>query len=250
MSPGDLKSEYDAKGDFYFERTKRDRSSDTDVLSFLSLLGDVSGKDILDLGCGDGFLSRMLHERGAVVTGVDISTNLLGHARRLSEGLPITFLLEDAQGLPSLPDASFDAVVCCMALMDIHDLPSAARAISRVLRDDGEFLFAMLHPCFETPFNATNPPEETDAKGNFVAKRVNGYNVEGKWYSDGAGIRGTLGSIHRKLSTYVNELSAAGLLIKEMFEPMIPPGDYDDFAQQYQSNVPTFLEARCVKHRR
>jgi hypothetical protein len=135
-----------------------------------------------------------------------------------------------------------------MALMDIADAPATFRTVYRILRNQGEFLFSILHPCFETPFNAKNPPAEQDAEGNFVAKRITRYHEEGKWFSDGTGMRGTLGSIHRMLSTYVNALIQSGFRIEEMVEPLLPAGEYTTFEEQQMSTVPTFLVVRTSKN--
>lgn len=90
--------------------------------------------------------------------------------------------------------------------MVLPGLEETYGAVRRILRDDGTFVFSIVHPCFETSFNAANPAFITDENGNFVAKGVTRYGEEGKWFSDGDGMYGTLGSFHRKLSTYVEHL--------------------------------------------
>ena len=52
--------------------------------------------------------------------------------------------------MPDVPAASFDLVVCNMALMDIKDYAAAIREAARVLKPGGEFVFSILHPCFIT----------------------------------------------------------------------------------------------------
>lgn len=120
-------SDYDDAGDFYYNLLKKLLSSpdfffheNVDVM--LHMLGDVAGLQVCDLACGEGFLSRALAARGAHVTGIDLSANLLSHARRQSPRSEITYIRDDAQTLASIADTSFDAVICNMALMDIPDL--------------------------------------------------------------------------------------------------------------------------------
>ncbi|MBV7330686.1 methyltransferase domain-containing protein [Chloroflexi bacterium TSY] len=243
-----LESEYDKVGDFYYEFVhRRDPTKHPTVEAILSMIGDPTGIRFCDLACGDGFFSRLLAARGAQVTGIDVSENLLRHAQRQAAGLPITYLRDDAQELTSVADGSFDVVICNMALMDIADLTATCRTAHRILCEKGMFLFSILHPCFETPFNAKNPSTEQDEDGNFIAKRVTRYSQEGKWFSDGSGMCGTLGSVHRKLSTYVNTLIRAGFTIQEFAEPLLPPGDYQIFDEQWQSTVPRFLVAKTAK---
>ena len=92
------------------------------------------------------------------------------------------YVLDDAQSLNQVSYASMDAVICNMALMDIPDLAATLFNVRRILADNGRFIFAILHPCFFTPFNAENPQEEFDEEGNFKALRVSRYGLEGKWY--------------------------------------------------------------------
>ena len=125
-----MESEYDRFGDFYYEFVHAgDPTRHQTVEVILAMLGDVAGQEICDLACGEGFFSRILAARGADVTGIDISENLLGHAVRQSEELPIRFIRDDVQRLSSVADSSFDVVVCNMALIDIVDLSAVCRTI-------------------------------------------------------------------------------------------------------------------------
>jgi len=108
-----------------------------------SLLGDVSGRTILDFGCGSGENSLLLARRGARVIGVDISTALLSLAsRRLTLngfGAAATFIVGSAHDLP-LPDNSVDGVLG-IAILHHLDLEAAAREVRRVLRPGGVAIF-------------------------------------------------------------------------------------------------------------
>lgn len=242
-------SEYDKAGDFYFNwldknLPDRDRYIQPSIEIMLDMLGNVQGIKICDLGCGDGYLSRILASRGALVSGVDISRNLLRHAKGHSSQLDITYLLDDAQSMSQVSEASLDAVICNMVLMDIPDLSATMSSVRRVLVDGGKFVFSILHPCFFTPFNADSPSEEFDEGGNFKALRVTRYGLEGKWFSDGSGMCGTLGSHHRTLSTYLNTLSASGFQLVEISEPLDPVLDRD--VKCRESIVPTLLIAKSI----
>jgi SAM-dependent methyltransferase len=241
-------SEYDKVGDFYFGWLQkycpdRDVRISSDIEIMLSMLGNVEDRCICDLACGEGYLSRILAARGARVTGVDISRILLDHARRHPQQKNISYILDDAQSLSLIPATSMDAVVCHMALMDIPDLSATCASVRRILVDGGTFVFCILHPCFETPFNAQNPPEECDEDGNFKAARISRYSLEGKWYSDGMGMRGTLGSHHRMLSTYFNTLFANGFRLTELSEPIVPANPVST-VQRRENIVPTVLIAK------
>ncbi len=245
----DSSSEYDKAGDFYLKWLDRnvpdrDRSIQPSVEVILAMLGDVRGIRVCDLGCGEGYLSRILASRGALVTGVDISRNLLRHAMEHSDGHGITYILDDAQSLNQLSDASMDAVICHMALMDIPDLTATVSSVRRILVDHGRFVFTILHPCFFSPFDAENPREDLDEEGRFKAVRVSRYGLEGKWYSDGSGMCGTLGSHHRTLSTYFNTLIKSGFQLSEISEPLESGADPEE--RRRESVVPTLLIARAI----
>jgi 2-polyprenyl-3-methyl-5-hydroxy-6-metoxy-1,4-benzoquinol methylase len=245
-------SVYDQMGDFYYEFVQRELAAPQSVLNLsirtmLERLGDVRGMKFCDLACGEGHFARRLSERGALVTGVDLSSNLLAHARRQSQGMAITYVQDDAQTLTHLDPASFDLVVSNLALMDIAQIDTTFGAVHRILRQGGRFLFTLLHPCFETPFHTPERPIEVDEQGNFVACRVMRYAEEGLWYSGGVGIRGTHGAYHRTLSTYVNTLIAVGFAITHLAEPLVSPTDYPDTLTHQASRVPRILLVEACK---
>lgn len=151
-----------------------------------------------------------------------------------------------AQTLASVEDACFDVVICNMALMDIPVLDATMKTVHRILKAGGTFLYCILHPCFETPFDANHPPHELDDGGNVVAIRITQYRTEGKWFSDGSGIRGTLGSIHRMLSTYLNALIQASFTIAELQEPLLDLQEAETLDQQLRSIAPRVLIVKAI----
>ena len=118
----------------------------------LALVGDLSGRDVLDAGCGEGYNTRILARRGARMTGVDISERMIDLARKEErrEPLGIRFLRASYTDLGALAAASFDAVVSFMALMDGPGFDVAMHESFRVLRPGGMLAFSITHPCFIT----------------------------------------------------------------------------------------------------
>jgi SAM-dependent methyltransferase len=120
--------------------------------AFLAMLPPVAGSCGLDIGCGDGHNTRLVAQRGARMTGVDLTQTFLAHACRAEREAAhgITYGMADAARLP-FADASFDFAIAVMSLMD---MPAHERVLAeayRVLRAGGFLQFSICHPCFTTP---------------------------------------------------------------------------------------------------
>jgi ubiquinone/menaquinone biosynthesis C-methylase UbiE len=205
--------------------------------TFEELVGSIAGQQVCSVACGQGREARFLGSQGAAVTGVDVSESLLALARRHEEADPlgISYLQGDAHILEGLVTESFDGVVCYMALMDIPSLDDSLQSIARILRPGGWFVFSITHPCFKTP--ATG--DLIDHTNKSVRRTVGQYFSEGYW--DGPGLHRDalpIGAYHRTLSTYVNALTRAGLIIDQMREPQ-----RDN--QPVWQEVPQLLYVRC-----
>lgn len=115
--------------------------ADTQERQIAAFLAPVEGRRILDVGTGTGRAAIALAQRGAIVTGVDASAEMLEVAqrradeargrRRAGEGPAITFVRGDAHRL-DFPDRSFDAVVCLRVLMHTPDWRASLRELCRV----------------------------------------------------------------------------------------------------------------------
>jgi 2-polyprenyl-6-hydroxyphenyl methylase / 3-demethylubiquinone-9 3-methyltransferase len=100
------------------------------------------GLDVLDLGCGGGYMTEALAQGGARLVGVDPSSASLDAARRHSakEGLEIDYRLGVGEAIP-IPDHSADRVVCVDVLEHVQDVEKVLGEVRRVLRSGGIFLF-------------------------------------------------------------------------------------------------------------
>jgi ubiquinone/menaquinone biosynthesis C-methylase UbiE len=116
----------------------------------LSLLGQVEDQHILDAGCGPGWLSVKLAERGARVIGLDAAEQMVLRARERAADAPqnIQFVQADLCSPLPLEDSSFDGVVCNMVLMDIRKIHTAVAEFRRVLRLSGRLVLSITHPAF------------------------------------------------------------------------------------------------------
>lgn len=118
--------------------------------AFMEFVGDLSGKLVLDAGCGEGRNTRLLARTGARMVGIDLSPKLIEHARGHEEREPLGIRYEVASytSMPMFDDCSFDVAVSTMALMDGPDFDGAMREIFRVLKPGGDLFVSVTHPCF------------------------------------------------------------------------------------------------------
>jgi len=116
----------------------------------LKLLGDVAGKKILDLGCGEGGYSRELTNRNAHVVAIDCAEYSIDCAKKksLKDGFQIQYYIRNSNDLYDIEENSFDIVLCSMMLMDCEDLDGTIKEIARVLKPSGKLFASVLHPCF------------------------------------------------------------------------------------------------------
>lgn len=137
---------YGARADWWGGETRWLRTLQNMVPARLAvfdpIIGDWTGKQVLDLGCGGGFMSEALAARGASVIGIDPSEQAIKAAQRHAEAgaMGVKYLVGRGEDL-SFPPASFDIVVCVDVLEHVENLNLVLDEITRVLRPEGVFLF-------------------------------------------------------------------------------------------------------------
>lgn len=116
----------------------------------LRLLGDLSGKRVLQLGCGDGHNTVALHRAGARVIVVEPDATRVKRARNLfeKENTRVELIPGDVADLASVRAESIDVALSIYALAGVEDLARVFRQVHRVLRPDLPFVFSLPHPAF------------------------------------------------------------------------------------------------------
>lgn len=196
------------------------------------LAGPLTGKAVLDAGCGQGYLSRLMAKKGAIVTGLEPTGAMIDYAlaRERQENLGITYVQADLSAYAGF-GVKFDLVVSNMVLMDIPDYEKALANCLGWLKPGGSFIFSISHPCFENSYQ------------DFMAK---GY-AEVREYLEEYLIQQNYGyRIHRPLSHYLNAVIRHHSLIKEVVEPQLDPAQ--PFAENERDrHVPSFIVIHAVK---
>jgi SAM-dependent methyltransferase len=195
---------------------------------------------VLDVGCGDGQVSRLAARLGADVVGIDPTWNCVSVAHQRGSAVA-------RAGAAQLPfaDASFDAVVACLVFEHIRDVDDAIAEVARVLQPGGRFCFFLNHPLLQTPNSGwiddqfLDPPEQYWRIGEYLVENETIEEVEKDVF---------IPFIHRPLSRYVNALSSNGLLLERMEEPS-PPAGFLAKAEEYAaaSTIPRLLYLRTRK---
>jgi SAM-dependent methyltransferase len=112
----------------------------------LQLLGDIAGRRVLDAGCGEGYLARVLAARGAHVTGIDLSPRLIELARARNPDGGIDYQVADlSQPLPAMA-GSFDAAASYLVLNDVPDYRGFAATLAATLKPAGRLALALNNP--------------------------------------------------------------------------------------------------------
>lgn len=113
--------------------------------AMLELAGDVSGRRILDAGCGSGALFAELRDRGAMVTGIDASAGMLELARRRL-GSDADLQVADLAHPLLFPDNTFDDVIASLVLHYLQDWGPTLTELRRVLQPGGRLIVSVEHP--------------------------------------------------------------------------------------------------------
>lgn len=212
--------------------------------ALFSLSPDLTGKAVLDLGCGYGENCAMFRALGASkVVGVDISEKMLDIA--IHEHPDITFIRGDISDLSFL-DGGYDVIFSSLALHYIANFNSVIQAVYDLLNEGGIFIFSQEHPLTTAPITINGSRWEKDENGEALHYKLTDYGISGKrcthWIVDG------VEKYHRTFSEIVNALSTAGFRIEAMLEPVPREDTLRAYPQRKRYlHKPIFLLIKAVK---
>ncbi|MGI8627487.1 MAG: class I SAM-dependent methyltransferase [Geodermatophilaceae bacterium] len=181
------------------------------------LLGEVSGRSVLEVGCGSAPCSRWLATQGALPVGLDLSDRMLAEAAAYGEraGIAVPLVQGDATALP-FGARSFDIVCSAFGGFPfVADAGAALAQVARVLRPAGRFVFSVSHP-FHWVFPDDSDPAHLQVTGSYFNRLPY---VE----LDAEG-RPMYVEHHRTIGDWVRLLVDAGLHLEDVVEPTWQPG--------------------------
>lgn len=218
----------------------------------IKLIGSSTNRNILDLGCGNGYLSRRFAKERAIVTAIDSSASMIAHAKMHDPNneLGISYQVGEAHNLGFLNDETFDVVFANMTLMDIENAQGAIREVARVLKEKGRFVASLSHPCFDNG-KMSSWLLEKSFLSSIVYRKITAYKQlsfeDYPWKVSENERRWTRG-YHRPLSWYSRILTQFGLAITALEEPE-PTAEFLEKEEQgpWFLQVPLHLVIEALK---
>ncbi len=207
------------------------------------ILGDIKGHSVLDLACGQGYLSRILARKGASVIGVDLSEKMLEIARdsEESEPLGVKYICCSSASMPEISDDSIHCIVSTFGFHDIKEIESTIDECNRVLKEEGKLVFAIPHPF-------TYARREKDEEGYFLKMRhyMSIREIPHPKYKDTEVV-----AYHRPLSYYFEKIFSVGfqmIAFREITTELSKGRPIkDESLLAYKQEIPGFLVAGFVK---
>jgi SAM-dependent methyltransferase len=182
----------------------------------VAVLGDVSGLDVVELGCGTAYLSAWLARRGARPVGIDVTPAQLETARRLQRELGVEFPLIEAsaEDVP-LPDASFDLAVSEYGASIWCDPNRWVAEAARLLRPRGRLIFLC-----NSPLSILCAPDEGKVEERLLRPQFGMYRFE--WPGENEGV-----NFYLAHGEWIRVLRANGFDIEGLLELQAPPDATD-----------------------
>ena len=193
----------------------------------IEMMGDVTGKNVLDAGCGGGKHAADLMAQGAKVQGFDLSANMLDHARQLLGDIANLKVASLDEELP-YETGNFDAILCSLAMHYLKDWQRPLSEFYRLLKPGGSVVISTHHPFMD---------HELAGGENYFAHML----IEDSWEKNGQTMH--VRYWRRPLSQMIREFSDAGFQIEQIQEPMPLPETAEQFPDAHKklTTQPRFI---------
>lgn len=211
------------------------------IPTIMQLLGNISKKRVIDVGCGSGYLTAKIARQASFVLGLDPSKGMIEVANREYGHLPrLQFVNKSIESFSkNQTSIMFDAAISNMSLITIPNLEEALSAVSLVLLPKGIFVINITHPCFYNQYRKYQLAEDFQyivshaQKGQFIISK------------DSNGLPSPTTHYHRPLQEYFRSLREASFVVDQLIEPF--PNQSIEKLYPTPWKIPHFLSIRCIK---
>ncbi len=207
---------------WYEEHLKGDDTYHAKVIApnLMRILNPKQGVRVLDIGCGEGYFTRLIDASGAYVEGADIAKELIQKAKATSPD--IAFHVTSAESMSVIKSGYFDAITCVLALQNMEHLDAVVKECARILTPKGRAIFVLNHPAFRIP---KQTEWGWDEKRKLQYRRVDGYLSQSRAPIEMAPGKGQSGgktditwSFHRSIQDYTKAFIGSGFVITRLEE--------------------------------
>ena len=178
------------------------------------ILGSIRNKKVLDLGCGEGYNSRIMAKKGGIVIGIDFSEKMIEFARQQEkkDKLGIKYYICNTTNLAIFKNNTFNITTSFMSIQDIKNYKGALKEAYRVLKKDGRIVIGTTHPCFEKTIYRDGKYYRDE---QYFKNRA--YTLY--WKMKRLTKHFITTGFHRTLTEYANTLFKTGFVISRLLEP-------------------------------
>jgi ubiquinone/menaquinone biosynthesis C-methylase UbiE len=230
-----MTTNYDPIAEHYKRAKHQPWRAHIEAFTFLTLIGDPTGKAVIDIACGEGFYTRMIRQRGAAkVTGVDLSEKMIDLARSSEAQLRLGIDYIVADGRDLAVEADYDLAVAAYFLNYAHDraeLNAMCRGIARCLKPGGRFVTVNGNPACD--FSAAPSYRKYGFETSVVGPFREGAPITWAFHLEDGPFE--IENYFLGIDTHVEALRAAGFRDIRWHLPMLSPEGQSDYGRDYWS---------------
>ena len=202
------------------------------------MASNANFSNVIDLGCGTGYLTRALAQKSDYVTGIDLSETSIAIAKRYNEDISnVVFKSVAIEDYSSKYQQQFSLAVANMTLMDVVSLEAVIKSVREILQENSYLVITITHPYFWPLYwnyahkEWFNYKEEIAVEGNFnISLNNTTYKTT---------------HIHRPLEMYINLLCSNGFTVEKLYEPIPQQEIMKKYPKKWE--YPRFLGIKCKK---
>lgn len=192
--------------------------------NIVRIIDPKPGEVVVELGCGQGFFSRVIAKSGAKVIGIDIGKELvqIAEERATKDGIPsknISFYTASADNAKMVASRSADVILVILALQNMKNLAGVVGEIKRIMKKDGRVIIVLNHPAFRVIKNSDwGYDDATKTQYRKVSKYLSQFEATVDMHPGDKKINTTTKSFHRSLQDYMKAFAKEGFAITRIEE--------------------------------